>query len=171
MHYFITLPVFSLGIAGVEPPKIGFYSLRAPANASYAEQFAPQPAASIAAFVSQSASLITTVLPISYVPLPSPLSIAPYVFENATLTPSAGLAPATDIPAGLGAASATYSARLASVTGNEVPVIANASAQVIPVPDNPAAQDGKDAATRRASVVGVASAMAFAAALSLALVA
>ncbi|CEH16404.1 Aspartyl protease [Ceraceosorus bombacis] len=138
--------IFSLGIEGKEPPKIGFYPFRASPSAESSSLYAPEPTASLSSFLSSIATAIATTLPNSIVPLLAPTSTASYIFLNATQTPSLGLLPT------LGAGSRSYSALISQVTGNEVPVIANDSRQVIPAPPNPAATGKKDGASRSATL-------------------
>ncbi|CDS00470.1 related to MKC7-aspartyl protease of the periplasmic space [Sporisorium scitamineum] len=127
--------LFSIGINNKEPPKIGFYPLRQPANASQSSiVFAPQPTAQLSSFLAAQATTINSVLPNSLVSL-TPASSVPYFFANATVTPRLGWAPTR-----VGAPS-TYGAMLGAGRASEVPVIASSS-RPLPVPSNPATGAG-----------------------------
>ncbi|TKY86451.1 hypothetical protein EX895_004600 [Sporisorium graminicola] len=138
--------VFSIGINDKEPPKIGFYPLRQPADTTQSSVvFAPQPTAELSSFLAQATS-INSVLPNSLVSL-QPASSVAYFFGNATATPSVGVTPTI-----VGAPS-TYSAALPAGTGattGGLPVIASSS-KPLPVPSNPAATGGGHGANRAVS--------------------
>ncbi len=128
-----TYALFAIGINDVEPPKVGFFPLRQPADATEpAQVFQPEPTQSVLSWVSAQGTKINSVLPNSLVSLSMP-SRQPYFFGNATATPSAGV-----VPTRVGA-SRTYSPILptaAAGTAASLPVVASSSP--IPVPSNPA---------------------------------
>ncbi|KAK0547479.1 hypothetical protein OC846_004841 [Tilletia horrida] len=146
--------IFSLGIDGKEPPKIGLFPMDASlANLTLAATsgsgsgstqlspsasavlFAPEPSASISSWLANNATTIASNLPNSLVPLPTlPDYYTPtYAFASATARPTAGSDPTTL------AGQPTYKPVITAVSGNgEVPVIAN-DTTVQPLPSNPAA--------------------------------
>ena len=130
--------LFSIGINAKEPPKIGFYPLRQPANATQSKVvFRPQPTREVASFVTgDQATSVDSVLPNSLVSLRTANS-RPYFFANATTTPSVGL-----LPTMMGAPS-SYTALLPTATGGrgDLPVIESSSTP-LPVPSNPAVANG-----------------------------
>lgn len=128
--------IFSIGINDREPPKIGLYPLRQPADATASSVvFAPEPTASLSSFLSSGgATTIASVLPNSLVSLTTQ-SAARYFFGNATVTPSVGV-----VVTAVGASS-SYRPVLPTGGGagaEGVPVVASSSS-ALPVPNNPAA--------------------------------
>lgn len=132
--------IFSYGIDTKEPPKIGFYPLQQQANTTNSTIiFAPEPAESLSSFLAQ-ATTVNSVLPNSLVSVPTPSTTSPYVFANATYTPSIGL-----VPTAVGANS-TYSAMISAQNGiTALPALAN-NTTPLPVPTNPASEKAADGA-------------------------
>lgn len=136
--------VFSIGINGKEPPKVGLYPLRQRADATQSSVvFSPQPTADLSSFLRNHATTINSVLPNSLVSLQSQSSVA-YFFANATSTPTLGVVP-TKV-----AAASTYRALLptrSAATADDLPVIAS-TCSALPVPGNPASDGHSNSATR-----------------------
>ncbi|KAK0536241.1 hypothetical protein OC835_002081 [Tilletia horrida] len=146
--------IFSLGIAGKEAPKLGFYPMdtslanitaaspaTALASSAAATLFAPQPSESVASWLSHNATTIASTLPNSLVPLPTypDYYMTPtYAFASATSSPTPGAVPAAGSGAGSAAGRPSYTPVITAAIGNSrIPVIANSTVQ--PIPSNPAA--------------------------------
>ncbi|EPQ29325.1 uncharacterized protein PFL1_03080 [Pseudozyma flocculosa PF-1] len=124
--------VYSIGLNGKEPPKIGLYPLRQPADATDpATIFAPEPEESVSAFLREHATTVASVLPNSLVSVPVATS-ATYAFVNASATASIGVAPTS------AGGPSTYSPLLTAQSGiSGVPAISSKSTP-LPIPSNPA---------------------------------
>jgi hypothetical protein len=137
--------LFSLGIAGREPPKIGLYPLRAAADATDVDVvFAPEQEASVSAYV-HSVVPIATTLPNSLVAPAYAQSTSQYVFSNATTTPAIGLYPSRAPSTSVGIAPSTYEAILSASTGNDKLPVLVSTVQQIPLPSNPARDQSTNA--------------------------
>ncbi|SNX84697.1 related to MKC7 - aspartyl protease of the periplasmic space [Melanopsichium pennsylvanicum] len=147
--------LFSIGINDKESPKIGFYPLRQPAQATASSiVFAPQPTQSLSKFLASQATTINSLIPNQLVSL-TRASTNVYFFQNATTTPSVGVV-ATRV-----GATWSHSAILpTAVIGSgvvDLPVVANSSS-AMGLPSNPAATGGGDGGSGGAASNGAISA-------------